>query len=211
MIRVALVDDHPVVLGGLAASLAQQPGIEVAWKAATLAEARQALASEPCDVILVDVRLPDGSGLNLITRENGAPGFLVLSSFDRPQYARAAYERGAAGYVLKTAPLEEVVAAVRSAAAGGTSFRAQHLASIAAGPTLRPRELDVVRLVAEGRSNDEIAARLDISPKTVEAYLSRLYERWNLGTRTELALQAEREGWLDADGDGPMSSGRSGT
>jgi Response regulator containing a CheY-like receiver domain and an HTH DNA-binding domain len=200
VIRVGIVDDHPVVLGGLAASLAQQAEIDVAWSASNLEDAREALRSEPCDVVLVDVRLPDGSGLDLISRGAGAPAFVVLSSFDRPQYARATYQRGGAGYLLKTAPMEEIVSALRIAAAGGTSFRARHLASIAAGPSLTPRELDIVRLVAQGWSNDEVATRLSLSAKTVEAYLTRLFERWNVGTRTELALQAEREGWLEADG-----------
>lgn len=203
MIRVGVVDDHPVVLDGLATSLARQPEIAVAWSAATLADARRSLALETCDVVLVDVRLPDGSGLDLIAPPGPGPAFLVLSSFDRPQYARAAYQRGACGYLLKTAPIEEIVAGLRAAVAGGTAFRQDHLATLAGSPTLTHRELEVVRLVAEGWSNDEVAARLSISPKTVEAYLTRLFERWGVTTRTELALQAEREGWLDPSADLP--------
>lgn len=203
MIRVAIVDDHPVVLGGLIASLSQQPEVEVAWSASSLAEARAQLRANECDVVLIDVRLPDGSGLDLISRDVNAPAFVVLSSFDRPQYARATYERGGAGYLLKTAPMEEVIGALRMAAGGGTSFRAEHLAAIAAGSQLTKREVQLVRLVAQGWSNDEIGTRLSLSPKTVEAYLSRLYERWNIGTRTELAIHAEREGWLDPDATSP--------
>ena len=108
MIRVGIVDDHPVVLDGLAASLARQPGIEVAWSAGSLAESRAALEAGACDVVLVDVRLPDGSGMDLIAPSAHGPAFLVLSSFDRPQYARAAYGRGASGYLLKTAPMDEI-------------------------------------------------------------------------------------------------------
>lgn len=196
MIRIGVVDDHPVVLDGLASSLAQQAGLEVAWSASTLDDARRALAVTPCDVVVVDVRLPDGSGLDLIQR-SGPPAFVVLSSWDRPLYARAAIERGASGFLLKTAPTEEVVAAIRTAAAGGTTFRAKHLQSLASTLAPTPREVDVVRLVAAGHSNDEIASRLAVSPKTVEAYLTRLFERWDVATRTELALLGEREGWLD--------------
>ena len=201
MIRVGIVDDHPVVLDGLAASLARQPGIEVAWTATSLAEARAALEAGACDVVLVDVRLPDGSGMDLIAPSAHGPAFLVLSSFDRPQYARAAYGRGASGYLLKTAPMDEIVAGLRAAVAGGTAFRREHLVTFAGAAALAGRELDIVRLVAQGWSNDEIATRLSLSRKTVEAYLTRLFERWNVATRTELALRAERDGWLDAETD----------
>ena len=201
MIRVGIVDDHPIVLDGLLHALQREETITVAWSAATFAAARQAIAGATADVVLVDVRLGDGSGLDLIAPAgNGGPAFLVLSSWDRPQYARAAIKRGASGYVLKTAPMPEVVSAIRTAAEGGTSFRAKDIASLQQD-TLTERELDVVRLVARGLSNDEVAARLELSRKTVEAYLTRLYERWGVSSRTELSLRAERDGWLeDVDG-----------
>jgi DNA-binding NarL/FixJ family response regulator len=204
MIRVGVVDDHPVVLDGLAAALSRQPGVEVAWSAGTLAEARARIAGAACDVVLVDVRLPDGSGLDLVAPREGGPAFVVLSSWDRLQYARSAFARGAAGYVLKTAPMDEVVAALRVAASGGSAFRPSQRAAMTGAPDLSGRELAVVRLVAEGWSNDEVASRLSVSTKTVEVYLSRLYERWQVSTRTELALRAEREGWLDPN----IDSGR---
>jgi DNA-binding NarL/FixJ family response regulator len=197
VIRIGIVDDHLVVLEGLAASLAHQGGIEIAWSAATLADARAALEGGDCDVVLVDVRLPDGSGLDLIVRSGEGPAFLVLSSFDRPLYARAAVERGASGYLLKTAPTSDIVAAIEAAAAGKTTFQTHHLDALARAAAPTSRELQVVRLVAGGLSNDEIAARLSLSHKTVEAYLTRLFDRWGVATRTELALLAEREGWLD--------------
>jgi DNA-binding NarL/FixJ family response regulator len=196
VIRIGVVDDHPVVLDGIASSLAQQEGLEVAWTAANLADARQALAATPCDVVVVDVRLPDGSGLDLV-RRSGPPAFVVLSSWDRPLYARTAIERGASGFLLKTAPTGEVVAAIRAAAVGGTSYTAVHLGALDAASLPTPRELEVVRLLAAGKSNEEIARRLSVSPKTVEAYLTRLFDRWHVGSRTELALLGEREGWLE--------------
>lgn len=196
MIRIGIVDDHPVVLDGLASSLAQQQGLEVAWTASTLTDARRALAATPCDVVIVDVRLPDGSGLDLIQR-SAPPAFVVLSSWDRPLYVRSAIERGASGFLLKTAPTAEVAAAIRAAADGGTTFRAHHLQALTTAAAPTPREIEVVRLLASGLSNDEIATRLSVSPKTVEAYLTRLFERWDVTTRTELALLGEREGWLD--------------
>lgn len=196
MIRIGVVDDHEVVLDGLVASLARQADLVVAWSATTLADARQALATVPCNVVLVDVRLPDGSGLDLVRRQ-GPPAFLVLSSWDRALYAKAAVERGASGYLLKTASTADVAAAIRTVAAGGTAFAARHLAAVAPDSAPTPRELEVVRAIAAGASNEEIARRLRVSPKSVEAYLTRLFERWDVGTRTELALLGEREGWLE--------------
>lgn len=200
MIRVAVVDDHPVVTEGLALALRQSPDIEVAWTAGSLERARTALASDSqVDVVLLDVRLPDGSGLDLLPGQREAPpAYLVLSSWDRPQYAAAAFRRGAAGYLLKVAPLPDIVAAIHKTAAGGLAFEARQLASVRSTRALTRREVEVVGLVAEGLSNDEIAVRLGIARKTVEAYLTKLFERWGFTTRTELALWAEREGWLEA-------------
>jgi two-component system, NarL family, nitrate/nitrite response regulator NarL len=198
-VRLAIVDDHPVVTDGLQGALSQVPDILVMWTACDMREARRELGEgASVDVVLVDVRLPDGSGLALLPGSRGStPAFLVLSSFDRPQYASAAFRRGASGYLLKVAPLTEIIDAVRTVASGGLAFEARHLASVASASTLSRREVEVVRLVSTGHSNDEIAARLGIARKTVEAYLTKLFERWGFATRTELAIWAEREGWLD--------------
>lgn len=200
MIRVALVDDHPVVVDGLRAALAQDDGIDVVWTAPTLEAARRALAEGDIDldVVLIDVRLPDGSGLELLPGErDGKPAYVVLSTFDRPQYAAAAFRSGAAGFLLKVAPMADIIDAVYRTAAGGLAFEARHLVSVRSAPAFTPRELEVVRLVAGSLSNDEIAGRLGISHKTVEAYLREVFRKHGFSTRTELALWAEREGWLD--------------
>jgi len=204
MIQVAIVDDHPVVADGLAAALGKEPDIVVVWMASTIEQARHALASgSQADVVLLDIRLPDGSGLDLLPGDRaGRPAFLVLSSFDRPQYAAAAFKRGAAGFLLKLAPTAEIVDAVHRAASGGVAFEARHLATARTPPAISNRELEIVRLVAEGLSNEEVATSLGLSRKSVEAYLTRLYERTGAPSRTELALWAEREGWLDTPGGG---------
>ena len=120
---------------------------------------------------------------------------MLLTSFGYPQYVDAAIRNGASGYVLKTAPIGELVDAIRRAAAGGMSFSVRPGNGTDPHPTAR--ELDVVRLVVEGRSNDEIGAALGIGSKTVETHLHRLYERFGVGSRTELATRALREGWLE--------------
>jgi DNA-binding NarL/FixJ family response regulator len=121
---------------------------------------------------------------------------IVLTSYDYPQYAEAALRLGASGFVLKTAPIAELLDAIRRAAAGGLAFAVRPLAA-ASHVRLSERELDVVRLVVDGRSNDEIAVRLGIGAKTVESHLRRLFERLDIASRTELATRALREGWLE--------------
>jgi DNA-binding NarL/FixJ family response regulator len=124
---------------------------------------------------------------------------IVLTAYDYPQYAEAALRLGASGFVLKTAPLSELLEAIRRVATGGLAFSVRPRSG---GRTahLSERELDVVRLVVDGRSNDEIGARLGIGPKTVESHLRRLFDRFDLASRTELATRALREGWLEVPG-----------
>ncbi len=197
-IRVVVVDDHPVVRDGTAALLAAQAGIAVVGTASSLDEARETLRSTTADVVLLDIRLGAESGLNLLAAgPDPAPGVIVLTAYDYPQYADAALRLGASGFVLKTAPLTELLDVIRRVAAGGMAFSVRPRAGGRGVVRLSERELDVVRLVVDGRSNDEIGARLGIGPKTVESHLRRLFERLDLASRTELATRALREGWLD--------------
>ena len=202
-IRIAIVDDHPVLREGTAALLGAQPGLEVAGVAGSLDEAETLVRSTVVDVVLLDIRLGTDSGLRWLTSPDGdddpahpRPAVVVLTSYDYPQYAEAALRLGASGFVLKTAPIAELLDAIRRAAAGGMAFgiRPGRAGSMA---RLSERELDVVRLVVDGRSNDEIAARLGIGAKTVESHLRRLFERLDIASRTELATRALREGWLE--------------
>jgi DNA-binding NarL/FixJ family response regulator len=194
-IRVAIVDDHPVVREGTAALLADVPGLCIAGTAGSLEDSAALLDPGAVDVLLLDIRLGSQSGLELL-RSGGSgrlPAIVVLTAYDYPQYAAAALRLGAAGFVLKTAPIADLVSAIRTAAAGGLAF------GVRPGPAaiLTARERDVVALVTEGRSNDEIGALLGISSKTVEAHLRRLFDRLGLQSRTELATRALREGWLE--------------
>ena len=199
LIRVAIVDDHPVVGEGTAAVLRAEPDLEVVGVATSLDAARSAglLDRAGVDVVLLDLRLGADSGLRLLAEPAGRadlPAVVVLTAYDYPQYVDAALQLGAAGFVLKTAPLAELLEAIRRVAAGGLAFSVR---PGAATVRLTSRELEVVRLVADGRSNDEIGVELGIGTKTVETHLARLFERTGVGSRTELATRAVREGWLD--------------
>jgi DNA-binding NarL/FixJ family response regulator len=205
MIRVAIVDDHPVVLGGLEAGLRTVADIDVVATAGTLAGARSMAARVDVDVLLLDLRLPDGNGLELLPEiaARGRPATLVLSSFELRQYVAAAVRFGANGFISKTAPLEEVAEAVRTVASGGSAFSAAQLSETRTGPVvLQPRDREILEQLMGGSSNDEIAAALGISRKTVEAHLSRLYDRAGVMSRLELAMLADRERWLEVDPDG---------
>jgi len=200
-IRLIVVDDHPVVREGTAALLAAQPGIEIVGTAGSIDEATTLIAAVPADVLLLDIRLGSDSGLRLLTETTPAagdarPAIIVLTSYDYPQYAEAALRLGASGFVLKTAPIAELLDAIRRVAAGGLAFSVRPRTGDGVA-RLSERELEVVQLVVDGRSNDEIAARLGIVAKTVESHLRRLFERFDLASRTELATRALREGWLE--------------
>lgn len=201
-VRILLVDDHAIVLDGLEGALAHEDGLAVVARAMTVAQARSILAREAIDIVLVDIRLPDGSGLELMAESNDAtdgPAWIVLSSFETPQYVTTALRLGAAGYLLKTAAIADVVEAIQRVAAGGTAFTADQLRTARESGPLRlsPVKRQIVHGLVAGQTNDEIARDLGIARKTVEAHLTRLFAQFDVASRTELALQAEREGWLD--------------
>jgi len=197
-IRVVVVDDHPAVLEGLTGALGRNPSIEVDGTATTVAGAKVLIDEVAPDVALIDLRLPDGSGTDLLAHyqnQETAPAFIVLSTFLTDQYVNAAIALGASGFLLKTTSTDRIVAAIEDVVGGKLAYTAEQLrASWRAGWTpLTSRERDIIEGVMSGRSNDELSARLHISRKTVEAYLSRLFERFGVLTRTELAVLADPE------------------
>ena len=197
-IRVAIVDDHPVVRDGMAALLREYPGIEIAGTASSLGLAEPLLDATLVDVLLLDIRLGDETGFRLLERHRDAarrPAVVVLTAFSQVEYAAAAYRLGASALVLKTAPMPELVAAIRAAALGEPVVAP--LALMATDPTLTTREQEIARLVVEGRSNDEIGTTLGIATKTVEGHLRRMFERLGIDSRAELSAKAVAEGWLD--------------
>jgi DNA-binding NarL/FixJ family response regulator len=193
-IRVAIVDDHPVVREGTAALLEAQAGLRVVGTASSIEETSSLLDPGAVDVLLLDIRLGSDSGLALLGGDEPRPAIVVLSAYDYPQYVAAALRLGASGFVVKTAPVAELVDAIRRAAAGGLAFGRR---PVAAAASLTPREREVVGFVVDGRSNDEVGAALGITTKTVEGHLRRLFDRLGVQSRTELATRALREGWLE--------------
>ena len=194
MIRVAVVDDHPLVREGTAALIDRQPDMEIAGVAASLEELEPILRDGAVEVLLLDLRLGEQSGFDLLRSAHAPmPAVVVVTSYDYPQYADAALRLGAAGFVVKTAPTAELLDAIRRAATGGLHFGVRP----GRGVALSERERQVLRCVVDGASNDEIGARLGISSRTAESHLRRLFERHGVASRTELAARALREGWLE--------------
>ena len=208
-IRVLIVDDHAVVRSGLRLLLEGEAGIEVAGEAGTARDAIFEARSTKPDVVLLDVVMPGGSGIDVIPQllhEEPETRILMLSMQDDPEYVRQAFIAGAAGYVLKEAADSELVAAVRQVAAGGRYVNAALGARLvtaeaeererAAADPLSEREHQVLRLLALGHTNHEIAQLLFMSVRTAETHRSHIMEKLHLETRADLVRYALAEGIL---------------
>jgi DNA-binding NarL/FixJ family response regulator len=204
-IRVLLIDDHPAVLDSVARAVTGADDLALAGTARSLEEALGALeaGTGAIDVVVTDVQLAgEAEGLRVLDAIGpDGPAVLLLSSFDQPPLIRTAFERGAAGYLIKTSEVAEILDAVRTVAGGGTAFSAAMLRAIRSAPR-RPsdREIEVLALLCGGASNDEIGVRLGVTEKTVESHLRRLFDRYGVLSRTELAVLALREGWVTEKG-----------
>jgi two-component system response regulator NreC len=212
VIQVVLVDDHAVVRSGLRLLLDGQKDIEVVGEAGNAQDAVfRARALKP-DVILLDVVMPGESGIDVLPtllKESPDTRVLVLSMQDDPSYVREAFAAGASGYVLKEAADEEVVSAVREIAGGGSyvhpalgarmvAAEAQERAAAEADP-LSEREREVLRLLALGHTNQEIADQLFISVRTAESHRAHIMQKLRLATRAELVRYALSHGLLADD------------
>lgn len=202
-VRVLLADDHAVVREGTRRILAEHEDLDVVGEASDGFEAVNLAARLQPDVVLLDLSMPRLSGVEAIVRLRAAcpaARILVLSAYDSEQYVFAALRAGAHGFLLKEASAAEVVGAVQVVAAGGTAWGSRVAQKIARGPgpevPLSPRELEVLRLAAEGLSNKEIAHRLALSPRTVQAHLANIFQHIGVTSRTEAVMQALRRGWI---------------
>ena len=209
-IRVLIVDDHAVVRSGIRLLLAQETGIEPVGEAGTGREAVFEARTLKPDVILMDVVMPDGTGLEVLPtllHENPDVKVLLLSMQDDPRYVREALAAGASGYVLKEAADTEVVAAVREVARGGRYINPElgarlvtadaEAARRAEEDPLSDRERDVLRLLAIGHTNQEIAKQLFISVRTAETHRAHIMQKLRLESRAELVQYALAKGLLN--------------
>jgi DNA-binding NarL/FixJ family response regulator len=212
VISVVVVDDHAVVRSGIKLLLEKQEDIEVVGEAGNAKDAVfRARALKP-DVILLDVVMPGESGIEVLPqlqKESADTKVLVLSMQDDPSYVREAFAAGASGYVLKEAADEEVVSAVREVASGGryvhpalgarlVAAEAAERAAAEADP-LSDREREILRLLALGHTNQEIAQQLYISVRTAESHRAHIMQKLRLTTRAELVRYALSRGLLTED------------
>ncbi|WP_436697799.1 response regulator [Nocardioides sp. BYT-33-1] len=212
-IRVLLADDHALVRHGVRLILEQQPDIEVVAEAADGAEAVALLRRHDVDLVVLDIAMPTMTGLQAareINRRREPPRILMLSMHDNEQYFFEALKLGASGYVLKSVVDEDLVEACRAAMRGeafvypgamGAIVR-DYLDRLARGErvpetVLTPREDEVLKLIAEGRSSREIARLLSISVKTVEKHRSNILARLGMSDRTQLTRYAIRAGLVE--------------
>ena len=213
-IALVVVDDHPAIALAITATVASEQGepadlgrrpIRLVGTARRVADALPLIrgpAARP-DVVLCDIQLEAGvDGLEVVAAAHEAGiRVIVLTSFDRSSLMREAFERGASGFLHKTTEVTDILAAVRTVADGGTAFSAASLDAARYAP--RPpsaREIEVIAAIQHGATSDEIGARLGISARTVESHVRRLFDRYGVVSRAELAVLAANEGWIEAAG-----------
>ena len=205
-LRVLLAEDHAVVREGTRQMLEREQDIEVVGEATDGFEVVAMAASLSPDVILLDVSMPRMNGIEATRRIRAAEPathVLILSAYDDEDYVIAAIEAGAAGYLLKTAHASEVIAAIRAVAGGHIVLDpkvARHLIGRHADPgesdQPTPRELEILRLAAQGLRTRDIALHLGVSTRTVEAHFTNIYNRLGVGSRTEAIVRAAARGWV---------------
>ena len=201
MIRVLLVDDHPVVRAGLAAVISSADDIDVVDVAESGTDALARLRTVDVDLVVSDLQMPDGDGIELIKALPDGPPVLILTTFDTQSLVYRAVDAGAAGYLLKDSPAQTLLDGIRRAAAG------QPVMSDAAATALMQRtrmshselserETEIVRLLAAGRTNSDIAGELFISLATVKTHVSRSFDKLDVDNRTAAAKRARELGLI---------------
>ena len=210
MIRVLVVDDHELLRRGLKSILLESFPEVVIGEAADAREALTSILGNPWDVVLLDINMPGRDGLDLLVElraQRPALPVLVLTAFAENEFALRAFKNGAAGYLSKQGASSELILALRKVLAGGryvTPSLAERLAAVVSGlapvdahETLSARELQVLRLIARGRTLKEIAAELCLSERTIGTYRTRISQKMNLGSNVELTRYAVLHGLVD--------------
>jgi len=208
---VLLVDDHELIRQGLRRAFERDGDFEVAGEAGTLSDARRLLTLMAPDVVILDVRLPDGNGLEAcrkVRADNPEIGIVILTMYAGDDQLFEALEAGASAFVPKNAPSEDVVAAARHAASSPRSFTANDLNEAMkrrlspSGPQLSPREREVLGLLADGLGVAQISRQLYISESTTKTHISKLYEKLGAGNRAQALMTALKLGLLKRDENG---------
>ncbi len=207
VLSVLLVDDHELIRQGLARAFERTPDFTVAGEAGSVTDGVTLAGRLEPDVVVTDVRLPDGTGLDLVRQlrsDKPELGIVVLTMYAGDDQLFGALEAGASAFVPKTAPADEVVAAARHAASAPSAFTAADLAEAMkrrlapSGPQLSPREGQVLRLLADGMSVAGIAKQLFVSESTAKTHISKLYEKLGAANRAQALMTALRLGLLEA-------------
>ena len=208
-IRLAIVDGHTLTRYGLRELMSQQPDIEIVAESDSAAAARTDIWRTRPDVVTVDVSLPDGNGLGLARefRDGDAGlGIVLLTSQEEDDVLFRALETGVSAFVAKSAPVEEVLAAIRHAAVAASSFTAAGLAvalarrrAVADRVALSPQQAEVLRLLSAGLSIPAIAATMFISQSTAKTYVARLYEKLDVTNRAQALMAAVQLGLIRYD------------
>lgn len=210
-IRVALADDHPIVLAGIKALLQATPDVALVGEATTGMAALEMICQASPDVAIIDISMPDLNGLDLARRlAERCPQvrLLVLTVHEDRAYVQPLLQAGARGYLLKRSAAEDLLRAVQAVAEGGIyldpAVADKALPSSSrpdvkpgAEEALSPRECEVLRLIAQGFSNKEIAGRLSVSVKTAETHKARAAEKLGLRSRADIVRYGASHGWLD--------------
>lgn len=214
VISILLADDHQAFREGLNRLLSEESDLEVIGEASDGLEAIRLARELAPDVVIIDVSMPRLNGLEAIGQikaESPGSAIIVLSAYGYQSYVVPAIEAGASGYLLKTVGVREIAAAVRSVHAGqtvlGSAISSQLLGRLesassrggAPSKRLQPRELEVIRQVALGLSNKQIASRLGIGERTVQTHLRNILVKLEAGSRTEAAVMALQKGWIVLD------------
>lgn len=207
-IRILVADDHPIVRDGLVAVLTTQPDFTVIGEAGTGAEVVSRVAELTPDVLLLDLEMPEGDGVEALQRiqaQGATTRAIVFTAFDTDERILAAIRAGAQGYLLKGIPREDIFRAIRTVSAGGSlltpviaSRLLRHVSGPAATPIqpLTPRERETLQLLGRGLQNKEIAAHLGIRERTAKFHIAALMRKLGAGNRTEVVTLATQRGLL---------------
>jgi len=210
-IKVLIADDHPIVREGLSATLSAEPDMTVVGEATNGIEAvEMSLATKP-DVILIDLRMPvlDGAtAMQRIRAQNRAVKFIVLTTYDTEEYVFKAIQAGAQSYLLKDVPSDEIVEAIRNIVSGKSVIEpaianrvlerfSQMMGQVSQLRILSDREIEVLKLMAKGEYNREIAATLNISESTVKTHIQSIFQKLDVKSRTEAIAKARTQAMID--------------